>query len=95
MIMSSYNTVDERWTICPASKYNKTDKSESKYFIVNSVSITGLSWMDMRCSNHTLDITEYRVKQLEKRGCPMEWFIRLINYMMKIGADITKDQRVS
>ena len=90
--MSSDNTVDETWTVCPDPKHHDKKKDELNNFIVNSVSIPGLSWMDMRYSNHTLPITEDRVKRFVGHGCPIELPILLINYMMKIGADITKDK---
>ena len=88
--MSKDNTVNERWTICPDSKHHDK-KDELKSFYFNSVSITGLSRMDMEYSNYTLGITEDRVKRFVGHGCPIEWFIRLINYMMKINAKITDD----
>ena len=91
--MSRYNTVNETWTVYPDPKHHHDEKDELNNFIVNSVSITELSWTDMRYSNHALPITEDRIKRFVDHGCPMELPILLINSMMKIGANITKDQR--
>ena len=92
MSSSSYNTVNEIWPVFPDSKHHDK-KDEFKSFPVSSVSIPELSLMDMRCSNHALPITENRIKRFVDHGCPMELPILLINSMMKIGANITKDQR--
>ena len=78
--------INKGWSINPHKEYKHQES-----FLVSSVFMSLLS-RDMRNSVHRLDITEDRVKRLENRGCPMELFILLINSMMKIGADITKDR---
>ena len=83
-------TVDKGWTVSPNLKSNQLGKL--KPFPVSSVSIPELSSRDMIHSVHHLDITEDCVKQFVGRGYPIELFRLLINSMMNIGADITKDQ---
>lgn len=80
-------TVNQSWSINPYGKY-----TTMRPFVFDSVSIPELSSSDMIHSFHSLAITEDRVKRFVDHGCSMKLFIILINSMMKIGADITKDQ---
>jgi hypothetical protein len=84
--MSNTLEYNKDGSIYPDGKYK-----HQKGFVFYWVSMS-LSSRDMHCSNYRLAITEDRVKRLVGRGSPMEWFILLINSMMKISADITKDQ---
>jgi hypothetical protein len=82
-------TVDKRWIVSPDSKYK--DEKLKPFFTVASVTISDLASHQMIISRRLLDITSDRFNRLVSRGCPFELLTLLINSMMKIGANITKD----
>jgi hypothetical protein len=90
-IISTMNriTVDKRWIVSPDSKYK--DEKLKPFFTVASVTISDLASHQMIISRRLLDITSDRFNRLVSRGCPFELLTLLINSMMKIGANITKD----
>jgi hypothetical protein len=88
--MCSTYTMNKTWSIYPDLKH-LDEKDEFKSFPVSSVFLPDLSPSDIKCSRFSLDIVVDRIKRLVRDGCPIEWFIRLINSMMKIDAKITYD----